>query len=472
MGSQHNIGKHGSVAEYNANNAWLYNGNNGKLNNNNKYNTLSVRPVLEYNYESKGDMTDAGLYEIPLQDWYDIYRHCRRRKNSKPSHLVFAFDLSQALTSICFDIGRFEYVPRISTCFMITQPRPREVIAADFADRLVQTYYAQIMTDILERKVLHDDSFACRKGKGGLYAVRKLQDYIFEESEGYTRDVWLAKIDIKGFFMAIDTELASAMLADLIKAESFPMRKENTMLYLTRIIYQSMPQLHCLVKSPETMFEVLPEHKKMRGKATSAGVAIGNVTSQMVAMFLINGYLNLLRDMGYKFVHYTDDTCIIVKDKARWRAHLQILERYVKDVLHLELHRDKRYLQHYSKGVQFLGYKVRFNRTLPSDRIVHNLRWKVACAIRKAEANPEYMLREGEHFMQVVNSYNGLLQWCDAWRLRREISDTLKRSPWRRVFDIHDDFHVTLKNYATPLAQRRRANKTRKKNQELWTGLN
>ena len=116
--------------------------------------------------------------------------------------------------------------------------------------------------------------------------------------------------------------------------------------------------------------------------------------------------------------------------------------------------------------------KARFNRTLPSDRITHNLRWKVACAIRKAKANPEYMLREGEHLMQVVNSYNGLLQWCDAWRLRREISDTLKNSPWRRVFDFHDDFHVTLKNYAAPLAQRRRANKTRKKNQELWTGLN
>lgn len=467
MSSRENIGKQGLVAEYNANNSWLYNGNNGKLNNNNKNNTNSVRPVLDFNPSE--DTTGVSECVIPLQDWYDIYRRCRRGKAGKPSHLVFLYDFARTLTAVCRDVNSFEYVPRMATCFMIQQPRLREVIAADFSDRLVQTYYANIITKILEAKVLHPDSYACRKGKGGLRAVLNLQDYIFEETNGYTEDVWLAKIDVKGFFMAIDTFLTSKMLCRLIEDEIADERQKNMMLYLTRIIYQSMPQMHCVVKSPEWMFDKLPEHKKMRDKVTSIGVAIGNVTSQMVAMLLINEYLMLLQSMGYRFAHYTDDTCVIVKDKSRWNAHLRIIDAFMRDRLHLELHRDKRYLQHYSKGVAFLGYKLRYNRILPSSRIVHNFRWKTTCAIRKAATVENYMLREGEHFMQVFNSYNGLLSWCNAWRVRRTEFERVKASDWRKVFDFHDnDCHVTLKPTATRKALFMRKNRERKRQTPLW----
>ena len=109
-----------------------------------------------------------------------------------------------------------------------------------------------------------------------------------------------------------------------------------------------------------------------------------------------------------------------------------------------------------------------FNRTLPSGRIAHNYRWKVDCAIRRAELNPDFMLLHGEHFMQVVNSYNGLLKWCNAYRLRREVFERLKASPWRRVFYFHDDFHVTLQPHATPIGQFIRRNKQRKKGQSKW----
>ena len=46
MSSRENIGKQGLVAEYNANNSWLYNGNTGRLYGDTKYGTRSVRPVL------------------------------------------------------------------------------------------------------------------------------------------------------------------------------------------------------------------------------------------------------------------------------------------------------------------------------------------------------------------------------------------------------------------------------------------
>ena len=34
----------------------------------------------------------------------------------------------------------------------------------------------------------------------------QLQDYVFEASEGYTADCWLAKVDIQAFFMSLDCQ--------------------------------------------------------------------------------------------------------------------------------------------------------------------------------------------------------------------------------------------------------------------------
>lgn len=90
-------------------------------------------------------------------------------------------------------------------------------------------------------------------------------------------------------------------------------------------------------------------------------------------------------------------------------------------------------------------------------------------AIRKASTIENYMLREGEHFMQVFNSYNGLLSWCNAWRVRRGEFEHLKSSEWRKVFDFHNnDCHVTLKPTATRKAWFKRKNRERKRQTPLW----
>ena len=42
------ISKMSKSCEYNATNAFIFNGNNGELNNNNKYNSNTVRPVSAF----------------------------------------------------------------------------------------------------------------------------------------------------------------------------------------------------------------------------------------------------------------------------------------------------------------------------------------------------------------------------------------------------------------------------------------
>lgn len=466
MISQNNIGKQGAVGEYNANNAWLYNGNNGNINNNNKYNSNGVRPVLE-SHNVKENFVNL---MVPLDEWYRLYRICKKNCSSKYLHLRFRYGwFVVRLINICHDVNMFEYVPMMSICFMIEKPRLREVIAAVFDDKMVQTLYCECVVPLLEKNFLDPDSYACRKGKGGLRAILNLQEYIYEASEGYTVDIHLAKEDFKGYFMSIDTELGVRRLCDFIQERVPESPKKQLLLYLTRVIYQSLPQMHCIMQSSKELHESLPEYKRMKGKASYKGVAIGNRTSQMMAAFYSTPFLMLLRAMGYRFVHYTDDATIIVTDKEKWLADRRYIAAWTEADSHLTLHPKKVYLQHYSKGVEMLGCKIRFNRLLPSDRVVHNFRWKVACMERKSMANRAYLFANIEHFMQMVNSYLGLIGWYNTARLRHEIMESIKVGPFGKAFLFSEDDHkINIKPSYTRTAHYKRKNKERKKSLNLW----
>lgn len=457
MISQHNIGNITAVAEYNANNAWIYNGTNGTLNNNNKYNNNRVRFLDSQSI----DIETLESYQIPLHKWYDYLKICKKRKSNKPSYLYFEVDLAKWMRHICFSVNNMEYMPEDGICFVITYPRLREVIAADFSFRIVQTYYANTLTPLFERFAFHPDSYACRKGKGGLRAVQQLQEYIFDESLGFTKDIYLVKIDFQGFFMGIDTNISSGMVCDFIKEHIVNEPIKNILLYLTRIIYQGSPQMHCHVQSSKELFDALPDNKKMLGKDNGIGVAIGNVTSQMLSCFYTSLYLTLLSQMGYKFVFYTDDTVVIIHDKDAWRNHIRYIEAWLWETLRIRLHPDKRYIQHYSKGVEFLGYKLRFDRVLPSDRIVHNYRWKVQKARRKLKG---CMSDEIEHFQQTVNSYNGLLKWCNSHRLRKDIMNGIRDSKLANYYIVaENNMKINIKKEYTKTEQYRRLNIGRKR---------
>ena len=455
------IGKQWAVGEYSGNNAWLYNPTNGALNNNNKYNSYQLRPLLESDVY---DNAALEFYEIPLEEWYEVNRQCRRRKAMKPSCLIFQYHLVVQLVELVHEVGNMEYVMRVGICFMITVPRLREVLAADFGDRLVQTWYFNELNWCMEQYHMHPDSYSCRVGKGGLRAVQQFQEYVFEVSEGYTKDCYVASLDLQSFFMSIDTELAVVLMSRFIE-EVYGGPHKNLLLYLTRIIYQSLPQSHCVIKSNERMWIGFPKSKSLRGKTNGIGIPIGNVTSQMLANFLTTFYLRYLSSLGYLFVHYTDDTAFVFRDLARFLEDIGRFEWFLQTELHLTLHPHKRYIQHYSKGICMLGYKVRYDRTLPSDRIVHNLKWKVECAIRKAEGNVSYMMVEKDHFVQVINSYMGLMKWCNTFRSRRTILKSIADSVWGKVLviDTVNWLKVNVKPEASTLEYYKRRNKKRKR---------
>ena len=439
----------------NANNQLIFNGSNGNLNNNNRINSNQVRVALDL--YSKEDDPSA----VSAADWFNYYRIARRHKKNKDSHLKFRIHCFDQLDCLRQMVENFEYVPERSRVFAVTYPKPREIIAADFADRIVQTYLVQRILPSLE-EYLSPYSYSCRKWKGGLRAAQHLHEEIFKATNGYTTDAWIYKMDFKGFFMSVDTELWTKRLCEWID-EHVRTSDVERLKYLARVIYQSLPQCNCDISGDPLTLNCVPEHKKQRGKATFFGIPIGNVTSQTLILFATTPFLDYVGSIVSGFSHYTDDNCGVVTDRDGFLAKRALIADFAEKDSHFHIHPDKFYFQHHSKGVEFLGYRLRYGRMLPSKRLMHNFSWKITVAVNRA-ANQRWMIRNKEHMMSVINSYCGLLKHTASYNFRKRELSRLQASEWSMVFDFDETNwlkvgikpHYNINNYYKRLARKRK----------------
>ena len=90
----------------------------------------------------------------------------------------------------------------------------------------------------------HEDSYSCRPGKGGLKAVMKLQDYLFEATNGYKDDCWVVKVDIQAFFMNLDCHQVCKIVTNFIDKYLADHPHKELLKYLTRVIYLGATKDH------------------------------------------------------------------------------------------------------------------------------------------------------------------------------------------------------------------------------------
>lgn len=94
------------------------------------------------------------------------------------------------------------YKPQRSIAFIVHKPVKREIFAADFKDRVVHHYLINKLNPLCEKEFIYD-SYACRAGKGTHFGIQRVNGFIKSCSDNYSRDTWILKLDIQGFFMHI-----------------------------------------------------------------------------------------------------------------------------------------------------------------------------------------------------------------------------------------------------------------------------
>lgn len=105
------------------------------------------------------------------------YRQCRRNKRNTVNALIFEANAEATLLALQEELRAHTYKPGRSICFITDGPKPREVFAADFRDRVVHHLLVSHQEQVFEPIFIHD-SFACRKAKGSLAASGRLMTFL------------------------------------------------------------------------------------------------------------------------------------------------------------------------------------------------------------------------------------------------------------------------------------------------------
>lgn len=362
-----------------------------------------------------------------LLDLFEAYYDARRNKRNTHSQLKFELDMEHNLIELYDEIRERRYQPHPCTCFIIEDPVKREVFASDFRDRVVHHLYYNYVSPMFERMFIFD-SYSCRKGKGTLFGIERLEHHIRSCSRNYRRETYVLKLDITGYFMSIERErLKREVLAMLEKCWKRKATKRSTYAqllnrelieYLTEVIISRNPLQGCKIRGSERDWEGLPQTKSLRYAPEGFGLPIGDLTSQLFS----NVYLNRLdwyvkRDLGFEhYGRYVDDFYIVDTDKERLQKAIEQIREFLKQELGLTLHPKKIVLRRVEDGVEFLGAIVRpyYRHVTKRTTRKFNRRWEEWEYVCRQEHLSE---EEREKMFRSMNSYLGYFQHYPLKRL-------------------------------------------------------
>ena len=364
---------------------------------------------------------------VKYEDMFEAYYSCLRRKRGSMGAQKYFQGFEEDLIALTDEINSRSYQIGVSTAFLVYKPKLREIFAANFRDRIVHHYVIGRLEPLFEQ--MYDNrTFNCRKDKGVLYGVKMLRRDIQECSDGYTQDCWVMKMDLQGFFMSIDKRLLLEKLERFIE-ERYHGEDKGEVMWLTEKIVLHAPEKNCVRRSEMSEWDALPKNKSLFTCGEGLGMPIGNLTSQHFANFLLYGLDAYIDSLGFKHHgRYVDDFYVVSRDKAYMLESVGKIRVFLRRELHVGLHPDKFYIQHYSKGVAFTGAVIKFGRIYPARRTVYNFMLSIR------ELNKAYT-REGiEKCLSSVNSYLGQLLHMDAYGVKRKVLAGITRKTWKKIY--------------------------------------
>lgn len=436
----------GSLNSNNSNNAYNLNFNSGNhdWNNNNRYYGHTVRPVSELALRDKSLFSFHTDSSQLLADLYRAYKDARRHKRRRFYQLCFELDFESELVALRNDIMNRTYKPSPSTCFIINDPKKREIFAAEFRDRVVHHLYYNYTYALFERLFI-TDSYSCRRKKGTHYGFRRLQHHIRSVSGNHTERCYVLKTDVMGYFMHISrSRLSDICMSCLVKMAH---RQSDTagktwcekldyelLFYLSHVIIMNNPLEGCRILGAASDWRGLPRSKSLFFSGEGMGLPIGNLTSQLFS----NVYMSVFDDFvkrampQFAYGRYVDDAFLVSRSKAALREAFPVLNAFLMENLNLELHRNKSFIKNAKYGIEFLGgYCKPYRNYVARDSLV---RMKRKVSLLENDDKKD-MLRPS------LNSFMGVLSHYSSFNIRRRLFAS------SRFFCEHGRFNRRILNF-------------------------
>lgn len=258
-------------------------------------------------------------------------------KRRRPDVAAFRLNLEPEVLQLRRELLSGEYRPSGYRTFRILDPKPRQISAAPFRDRVVHHAFTRMVEPVFEERRFSRHSFACRKGLGTHAALRHAQ-------QGVRQFRYVLKCDVSKYFASIDHEILNRQLALALKCHP-------TLELAKRIIDGSNPQ--------EEVNRYFPGDNLFTPFERRRGLPLGNQTSQFFANVYLSP-LDRLLDEELRpglWARYVDD--LVIFDHSKQRLH-QIREALREELERHRLifHPRKTRIHTCAEGVAFLGWRL------------------------------------------------------------------------------------------------------------------
>jgi retron-type reverse transcriptase len=318
-----------------------------------------------------------------------------RGKRKRRDVARFLHELEPGLCRLQRELEDGSYCPGAYRTFWIRDPKPRQISAASFRDRVVHHALTRVLEPVFERRFTQY-SFASRKGFGQHRALRLAR-------EACGRHRYVLKCDIRKYFPSIDHEILKDLIAGVIKCR-------RTLDLAGRIIDGSNEQEEAIeYYSGDTLFTPFERRR---------GLPIGNQTSQ----FFANVYLNPLDHFVMRelrpglYLRYVDDFVLFGDDKKDLGRNAERIREFLEG-LRLSPHERKTRVYRCDEGLTFLGWRIAQGRMRLARRNVVRMRRRLKSMAAMFHAGkigfPEMHRR--------VQAWIGHAAFGDTWRLRQNL---------------------------------------------------
>ena len=376
---------------------------------------------------------DQQHYTISLESVFKAYYICRKNKRKTFNALKFEVNYECNCVKLWREINEKTYKIGKSIAFVISKPKYREVFAADFRDRIVHHIIVMRLEPLFE-KVFIQDNYNCRKEKGVLYGVKRFYTQIKEISNDYTKDCYIGKFDMQGFFMSIHKPTLWKFLKKFIE-ENYNNEDKEILLWLVYKVVTNNPEKNCIIKCPKERWRHIPANKSLFTTGSNYGLPIGNLTSQIFANFYLHWFDIWMQSTFDGYGRYVDDFYIIDRDKDKILKNINIIKKILSSI-QVKLHPKKIYIQHYSKGCKFTGSVIKMNRLYVGNYTRGQFFNKVI-KLNNLKLDKNFY-NNIEYIISCINSYLGFLIHYNSFNIRSNILLTLDKK-YSKYFSIGQD---------------------------------
>ena len=360
-------------------------------------------------------------YLFSFQNLISAYYQCRKIKRLKSQPSKFEFHLEKEIINLEKLLENYTWKPLPFSVFVVTEPKIREIFAAEFRDRVIHHLLCNYLSPIFEPKFIFD-SYACRKSKGTHRAIKRLSQFLRKITINNRKKVFYLQADIQNFFPSIKHNILFRLIQEHVR--------NPDILWLTKTIIYYDCTKNPVKKGQLSLFNLVPPHKSLFNVPPGQGLPIGNLTSQ----FFANIYLNEL-DQFIKhslkckyYVRYVDDFVILDESRENLYQLKQEIDKFLQQKLSLKLHPKKSIIQDVNKGIDTLGYLIKSTHILVRKWVVRNFKKRLFLFQKDLPENKVDL----NFILSSINSYYAHFMHASSYRLRKHL--------WEKHFGILKKF--------------------------------